>query len=305
LDQGGKYAQTNRIFRRSATNVTNWKGTMKVLNDRNYWDGQLHIRRILPDFGAWLECLESRSQVVSEQLPLVRHVYGSDPRQWLEVGENNNLGPVIPVFVHGGYWRALRAEDHRCVLPGLSVFGPTIANIEYRLMPGVRMSDVVCDVRSAIARLFTLLPAGAKICLVGHSAGAHLALAVIQSDDVADRCAAVVAVSGVYDLSPVSMSFLQEELALTDAEISTWTIRDIAHCVPTALIVGEKETAVFHDQALALAERNHDVSMVVVRGAHHMSVLASLFNKHTPLVAAISAWLGGAGLPNTVEGVSL
>jgi arylformamidase len=275
---------------------------MNVLHSWDYWDSQLRMAKILPDFGEWLECLESRSQAVSEQLPTLRHVYGSDPRQWLEVGETNNLGPVVPVFVHGGYWRALRAEDHRCVLPGLTAFGPTITNLEYRLMPGVRMSDVVSDVRAGITRLLTLLPAGTKLCLVGHSAGAHLTLAAIQSREVADRCAAVVAVSGVFDLSPISMSFLQEEIALTDTEISDWTIRDIAHCVPTALVVGEKETAVFHDQARALAERDH-VSMVTVSGAHHMSVLASLFNKHTPLMAALSAWLGGASLPNSVEGV--
>lgn len=272
---------------------------------RDFWDSQLRIAKILPDFGAWLECLESRSLAVLERLPLVRHDYGSDPRQWLEVGDIHNVGPVVPVFIHGGYWRALRAEDHRCILPGLTAFGPTTANLEYRLMPGVRMANVVSDVRTAIAQLLTLLPAAAKLCLVGHSAGAHLALSAIQSHDIADRCAAVVAVSGMFDLSPVSKSFLQEELALTKAEISDWTIRDIAHCVPTALIVGEKDTPVFHDQAHALVQRDHHASMVVVRGAHHMSVLASLFNKHTPLVTALSAWLGGSSLPNFVEGVSV
>jgi arylformamidase len=277
---------------------------MQVLHNRDYWDSQLRMAKILPDFGTWIESFESVSQAVSAQLPLVRHVYGLDPRQWLEVGEVNNVGPIVPVFVHGGYWRALRAEDHRCVLPGLKAFGPTVANLEYRLMPGVRMADVVSDVRAAIARLLTLLPAATKLCLVGHSAGAHLALAAIRSREVADRCAAVAAVSGMFDLSPVSMSFLQEEIALTDAEISDWTIRNIAHCVPTALIVGQKETAVFHDQARALAEADH-ASMVVVSGAHHMSVLASLFNKHTPLVSSLAAWLGGASLPNSVEGVSV
>ncbi|WP_240689418.1 alpha/beta hydrolase [Ammoniphilus sp. YIM 78166] len=261
------------------------------------------MAKILPDFGVWLECLESRSRAVSERSPLVSHVYGDDPRQWLEVGEISNSGLVVPVFVHGGYWRALRAEDHRCVLPGLTAFGPTVANVEYRLMPGVRMADVVSDVRTAIVHLLTLLPERTKVCLVGHSAGAQLALAAIQSRDVADYCAAVVAVSGAFDLNLVSMSFLQDELALTEAEISAWTIHDIAHRVPTALIVGEKETAVFHDLSRKLAQRDH-ASMVVVRGAHHMSVLANLFNKHTPLVAALSAWLGGASLPDSVDGVS-
>lgn len=274
---------------------------MKMLYSRDYWDGQLRMAKILPDFSAWLECLESRSQAVSGHLSLVRDMYGSDPRQWLEVGGNNQAGPIVPVFVHGGYWRALRAEDHRCVLPGLTALGPTVANLEYRLMPSVRMADVVSDVREAIVRLLTLLPDGTKLCLVGHSAGAHLSLAAIQSREIADHCAAVVAVSGAFDLEPVSRSFLQEELALTDTEISDWTIRDIPHSVRTAFIVGEKETATFHEQASVLAERGR-AAKVVVGGAHHMSVLASLFNKDSSLVRALSAWLAGASLPQFVEG---
>lgn len=58
---------------------------------------------------------------------------------------------------------------------GFAAAGTSVANLEYRLMPGVRLSDCVSDVQEGLVSLLDALPAS-RLLLVGHSAGAHLAV---------------------------------------------------------------------------------------------------------------------------------
>jgi arylformamidase len=206
----------------------------------------------------------------------------------------------MPVLIHGGYWRALRAEDHRFVLPGLARIGCGVANIEYRLMPSVRMADVVTDVAAALRTIAAVFP-GTALLPVGHSAGAHLAVASLHLDPgLQQRVSGVVAISGAFDLSLIARSFLQAELSLTPEEIGRFSIASLPN-VPTLLITGTEETEPFQDQADALAMTAAHARRLRVAHCHHMSILHGCFSGQAALVPALRDWLSGQSTPNELE----
>ncbi len=255
----------------------------------SYWDSQFQFSAILPDFQ---DCLDRHAKL-SAKYPAPDHVlsYGPDPRQRVDLhGAPDDL---LPVFIHGGYWRALTAEGHRFVGAGL---GPAFANVEYRLMPHVRLDAVVADARAAISVLAEALP-GARFLLIGHSAGGHLAVWAGGHPAVAG----IVAISGVYDLTPVPFTFLQEEVHLTEDEVARWSpvVADHPELPRVAFLTGDAETAEFQRGAELMAHRT-GTSVTRVKGAHHMTVLDNLADPGAGLSRAVRAFAAGADMPAEV-----
>jgi acetyl esterase/lipase len=122
--------------------------------------------------------------------------------------------PVV-VFIHGGYWRA-GDRNYYSALTGLygtiglslAKRGIGVAVVSYRLVPEVPIDGELSDVAMAVH--FTLNAArarggdAARVFLMGHSAGGHLAL-LLGFDDRWLRAAGVDPglVAGVVALSPV------------------------------------------------------------------------------------------------------
>jgi acetyl esterase/lipase len=143
-----------------------------------------------------------------------REAYGDDPRQvgewWVPPGASDTL-PVV-VLVHGGYWRAafdLTLED--AVAADLAGRGFLVWNIDYRPSDHPWPTTLL-DVAAAYDHLTTddrVDPA--RISVVGHSAGGHLALWLASrhrlpegapgAGSAAPRPAAVVAQSPVAALA--------------------------------------------------------------------------------------------------------
>ena len=142
---------------------------------RTYLDGQLKFSAFLPDFTTALDRMAADSEAAAAAHDLTRAAYGDDPRQWVEWMAGSGPDRYLPVILHGGYWRALEAETHRFMMSGFAGAGSAVANIEYRLVPQVRLADVVADAKAALDLLCRTFPDQALI-LIGHSAGAHLAL---------------------------------------------------------------------------------------------------------------------------------
>lgn len=273
-------------------------------HDRRKWDREFRFSDVLPDFATWLERRDQASRAVSRTVSFERHAYGGHDRQWVETaGFEGPASRIVPVFIHGGYWRALSAEEHRCVLPGLSVFGSRCANVEYRLMPDFRLDDLVSDAIAALKTIAEKFPGEDKFLLVGHSAGAHLAISAAVKSDIASRLAGVVGVSGVYDLAPVSRSFLQDEIHLSDEEIDTHSLIGTRLEVPLLCVVGGGETDEFKRQTKIMAEKA-GTGQLIVRGAHHLSILADLCAGKSPLMEALGHWVDGANFPEEVDTIS-
>lgn len=249
-------------------------------NELKYWNSQLQFSAILPDFDEQLGWMVENSKNIKQKLDLKRTNYGEHSRQWFEYtnltsGNKEDVAKPIPVFIHGGYWRAMRAEDHRFILPSLTEINTISANIEYRLMPEVRLANVIEDIVKAIRTMIDEFGTEQQYILFGHSAGAHLALNAAKSPDIAPYITSIVAISGVYDLAPISRSFLQPLLALTQAEISRFKLVDKLPKIPTLFVVGENETELFKKQTID-ASSQFNATVFNVTKAHHMNILRKI-----------------------------
>ena len=240
------------------------------MTDRDFWDSQYRFSRILPGFEDALRTMASQSADFKKNVRLERSEYGTHPRQWVEWTGGTGSGDVLPVVLHGGYWRALEAETHRFLMRPLQLHGAAVANVEYRLMPEVRLADVVADAKAALHHLSGKFPK-AQLLPVGHSAGAHLALCAMADSALAARTRGIIALSGVYDLAPVARSFLQDEIHLTAQEIKTFSLQAETPRPPVIYVNGSEETYEFL-RGGALMSGGSKAVWYRVKGADHMSL---------------------------------
>jgi arylformamidase len=259
------------------------------------------ISAIVPDFQAQFEDYKAASnatrRTLRSQLDLP---YGEAPRQRLDLffppGELS--GAPIHMFIHGGYWRAQVKEDYAFVADGATAAGAIAAIVEYTLMPGARMANLVRETREAMAWLAAHAHEfggdGSKLTASGHSAGGHLVTYLAsrgphEATMPATPVRAVMPISGIYDLRPIMTSYLQAELFLTPEEVARWSPFDAVPASGThyEIVVGHDETTPFHLQAqdYAYALERHGVSheRVTLHGEEHMSVVRKLGVLESPM----------------------
>lgn len=157
---------------------------------------------------------------VQASAPAAREIaYGVDPLQKLSVYPARDRGAPLVIFVHGGGWK----RGDRGNATGASKVthftgrGYAFATVNYRLVPAARLEDQAGDVASAIAALLGQAHAlgfdPAKVILMGHSAGAHLAALVatdpqyLKAEGLGlDRLAGVVLLDGAAYNVPAQMA---------------------------------------------------------------------------------------------------
>lgn len=265
------------------------------------------IRALVPDFDA-LNAGFVRDSIASR----TRHrsaldlAYGEGSRQRLDLYFPPNLKAPAPihVFIHGGYWRANDKENFALVADTILAEGAIAAIIEYTLIPsGARMAQLVSEVRSAVtwlaAHAHQFGGDAARISASGHSAGAHLASylaakAPHEHSFPATPVRSLLLISGVYDLRPITTSFLQPELHLTDEEVANWSPLE-AEQQPgprVVLAVGHDETPPFHQQAqdlcFAAARRNIAIERLTLPHHNHVSIVRDLAQPGTRMAGLLA-----------------
>jgi len=252
------------------------------------------IRAIVPEFEAISEGYRTASVATRQRH---RHqldiAYGPGPRQRLDLifPEPRNGAAPVHVFVHGGYWRANERENFHFVAESVVAAGAIAVIVEYPLMPGARMAELVADVRQAAAWVgLHIAEHGGdptRISASGHSAGAHLAsylaaLAPHEHGFPATRIKALLLVSGIYDLRPITESFLQAEIGLTPEEVNEWSPFEAIQApeTPVTLVVGKAETEPFHlqaqDFAFAAEKRGAQVERITLPDHDHMTIVRDM-----------------------------
>jgi arylformamidase len=285
--------------------------------DQAALDANYNLRAAVPEHPAYFERYAATSVAFRARWPARLDLpYGDGPRQAIDLflpqGPQPSQAPRPPllVFIHGGYWQALDRKDFSFVAEPLVAEGAAVALLGYDLAPAVDMNTIVSQIRQAIVWLHR--HAGAhgfdpeRICLAGHSAGGHLAAMALATDWrafglPADLIKGVCAISGVFDLEPIRLCYLNEVLRL-DAEQarrnSPVLLPPQAHC-PVMLTVGERETEAFHRQSTAYAAvlRRADLAceLIVQPGLDHFAIIMAMTDAANPAVRAIGAQLGLPG----------
>jgi arylformamidase len=224
--------------------------------------------------------------------------------------------PPILVFFHGGYWRALdKADFSFTALPYVHA-GITYIPINYGLTPGVTLDDIVRQTRAAVAWLYRNPQAHGgdidRLYVSGHSAGGHLAPMVMTHDWAAeglptDLVKGAVAISGLYDLEPIRLCYLDEGMNLDAATVQRNSpIRLVPPASkrqpPLVLCVGGAENPEFlrqqADYAVAWAKTQAPATAVDASGANHFSVMDLMADPGSALFRACrDLVLGGRARP--------
>jgi arylformamidase len=146
-------------------------------------------------------------------------------------GPNGQAAPVI-VFIHGGYWRSLDKSDFSFVAPAFAAAGAMVVVPNYGLCPKVSMESIALQMARAV--LWCVQHAAAhggdpaRISVVGHSAGGHLAAMLLSCrwkelgfDAPKPPMQGALSISGLFDLEPLrQLPAMQADLQLTPQSVA-------------------------------------------------------------------------------------
>lgn len=136
--------------------------------------------------------------------------FGPDQRQRLDVWAPSGSAAALPVivFFYGGSWKSGDRSGYGFAARALAARGFVVVVPDYRLVPRVRwpafVEDGAAAVRWTVANIAARGGDPARIAVMGHSAGAHIALllALDQRWGVAGTIKAAVGLAGPYDFRP-------------------------------------------------------------------------------------------------------
>jgi arylformamidase len=226
----------------------------------------------------------------------VRHRYGSAAIETLDrFGPTGASGVPALLFIHGGAWRGGLASQYAFVAEpfvaaGCVVLIPDFAPVTELDGDLNRMTD---QIRRVIAWVVGNAPAlgidPARIHLFGHSSGAHLSAAALNTNwrhrfsmTTDAPVASLNVCSGIYDLQPVRLSARSNYVRITDEHVSDLSPIRHTHTINAPLLVawGSLESPEFQRQAHEYAESASAAGVSVTRclaeAYNHFEILETL-----------------------------
>jgi arylformamidase len=275
--------------------------------DREALDREYNNRDKVADFQGWIDRYARASAEARRDLPGRLDVaHGARPGEALDVFLPPGPGPApVHVFVHGGYWQRMDKADFSFVARALQPVGAAVVVINYDLIPAVSMDELVRQCRAAVAWVWRQAPTFGgdpdRITVSGHSAGGHLTAMLMATDWPAfDRVPAGViraglGLSGLYDLEPIRLSYLNDVLRLSPEE--TWRNSPVHLRPPRTgrllLAVGGLEGPEYlrqtEDLAGAWRRWGAEVEVKVLDGQDHFSIIGQLEEPGSRLARTLQA----------------
>ena len=175
------------------------------------------------------------------------------------------------------------------------------------LVPSIDLDELVRQCRAAIAWIHRHAREWGgdpdRITVSGHSAGGHLVAMLLATDWSAfgapgDVVKAGCAISGLYDLEPIRLCYLNEVLKLTPEIARRHSPVHLAPARPTPLVLalGGAEGAEYHRQTddlmSAWRPRGVPIEVMDLPGHDHFSIVAELQSPFSPLARAIQSQMG-------------
>ncbi len=278
--------------------------------DQAALDAQYNNRGNVPNFAEYYEAWEPQcAEVLAEFDHHMDLKYGKSPREAIDLVLPPGPGPhPVQLYIHGGYWMMRDKSDQTFLARPFVEAGAAFGLIEYDLIPNVRMADIVRQCRGAVAWIHA--HAGTynidrdRICISGHSAGGHLTAMLAATDwtafsgGPADMIKGGCAISGIYELQPIQLSFMQETLNFTDQDLEENSPIRFADVPATPLVVaaGGDESDEFHRQSKALTEdwnvKGGNCTYMERPGCNHFSILSDLSTPDSDMVKGMLAQMG-------------
>jgi arylformamidase len=263
--------------------------------DQAALDKQYNNQQRVPNFAEHVARWQQESANLRAERPAGLDIpFGPSADEILDIfTPDKAVGPApVQLFIHGGYWRAFQARDFDFVARIFTAAGALAVIVNYALVPAVRISELVRQCRAAVGWVHANIAGYGgdpqRIYVSGHSAGGHLVamLAAVAPQpgepDTRAMIKAGVAISGLYDLEPIRLSYLQETLKFTEAEVAAYSPErhPPTKSAPLVLAYGGAESEEFARHPMEygrlLRERGVACDVRPLAGYNHMSICSAL-----------------------------
>ncbi len=213
----------------------------------------------------------------------------------------------LHLYIHGGYWQLLGKDDSSFAAPMFQEYGSFFAAVNYTLAPHQTLTGIVEENRRAIAWLYRHADDWGfdrgRIHLSGSSAGAHLAMMMLRTDWSRlglprNVVKGVCAVSGVYDLEPVRLSYVNDKVGMDEREArdNSPMGRELLNQCPVILAYGDNETDEFKRQTdeyrLFLEASGVPVAFEEISNRNHFDVIMDLADADSWLAQQVLVQMG-------------
>ncbi|TAJ86788.1 MAG: alpha/beta hydrolase [Reyranella sp.] len=228
---------------------------------------------------AWIARSDAFRKRHAEGLDLA---YGPKSRNRIDLYRCGAAKAPLFAFIHGGYWQRNAKETFACTAAGPLANGMDVAFIGYTLCPEATLSEIIDEIATAVRWLRREGPrhgvGDGKLIVSGWSAGGHLTATTLAMDEVD----AGLAISGIYDVEPCRLNYLNDKLRLTAEEAAKTS--PLLHLpkksAPVVLTYGMAELPELQRQSVAYHEARRAAGLpselLPLAGLNHFSIMDEL-----------------------------
>jgi arylformamidase len=292
--------------------------------DQKALDAQYDLRAAVPRFPEHAASWAARSETARHEHECRLDIaYGDGPAETLDLFPASEPGAPLLVFFHGGFWRAQDKRDFLYPAPAFLSRGIAFASVNYSLAPAASLDEIVAQSRRAVS--FVAQNAAGlgvdpgRIFVAGHSAGGHLAAMLALTDWHAQGLAGNpvrggCAVSGVYDLEPIRLCYLNAVLGLDAAAArrnSPLRLLETSRGPAPRLLfaVGGDETAEFQRQQEEFTDawrrRGLGLAVIAQPDEDHFTIMDRFAEPTSALFQALADAISAPGRPSGTYGEPL
>ncbi|AMN39035.1 alpha/beta hydrolase [Rhodoplanes sp. Z2-YC6860] len=280
-----------------ASSTIIWRGMNRAQLDAAY-DNNAAVPDVASRRDGWI----SRSAEMRKKNPeLLDLAYGPRERNRIDVFRCGKANAPLFCFIHGGYWQRNSKDIFACMMAGPLAHGFDTAMIGYTLCPDVTLTELVAETHAAIRYLRQEGPrrgfGAGKLIVSGWSAGGHLTASALPLDEVD----AGLAISGIYDIEPCRLNYLNEKLNLTVAEVGA--LSPILHLpkrkVPLTVAFGtgelpelQRQSRDYHQARVAAGLPS---TLLPLEPCNHFSIMDELEKADGRLTAALNSLIVALG----------